>query len=46
MVRDETRATKAQVKEQEAKLVSLEAKVDKIASGLEVLLAHAGVAAE
>ena len=45
-VRDETRATKAQVKEQEGKLVSLEAKVDKITSGLEALLKHAGVAAE
>ena len=45
-VRDETRATKAQVKEQEVKLASLETKVDKIATGLEALLKHAGVAAE
>ena len=45
-VRDETRATKAQVKEQDAKLVELDSKVDKIATGLEALLKHAGVAAE
>lgn len=45
-VRDETRATKAQVKEQETKLVELDSKVDKIATGLEALLKHAGVAAE
>ena len=45
-VRDETRATKAQIKDQEAKLAEVEAKVDKIAAGLEALLKHAGVAAE
>ena len=41
-----TREIDARTKEQEAKLASLETKVDKLASGLEALLKHAGVAAE
>ena len=41
-----TREIDARTKEQEAKLASLETKVDKLAAGLEALLRHAGVAAE
>lgn len=41
-----TREIDARTKEQEVKLASLETKVDKLASGLEALLRHAGVAAE
>lgn len=40
------RAADARLKEQETKLAEVEAKVDKLASGMEALLRHAGVAAE
>ena len=40
------RAADTRLKEQEAKLAEVETKVDKLASGLEALLKHAGVAAE
>ncbi len=45
-IRDETRATKERGEAQEAKLASLETKVDKLSAGVEALLRHAGVAAE
>ncbi len=40
------RAADTRLKEQEAKLAEVETKVDKLASGMEALLKHAGVAAE